>query len=71
MLELDIVKKRKATHLIKEVKALHKGVFKMITLEVREKAIDLYYAECENLKINPSWCSLDSNKQMQYINRVK
>lgn len=43
----------------------------MITLKIREKAIDLYYAECESLGIIPSWCSLESKKQIQYINRVK
>jgi hypothetical protein len=47
-----------------------KEVVKMITLEVREKAIDLYYEECESLGIKPSWCSLESDKQMQYINRI-
>jgi len=43
----------------------------MITLEIREKAIDLYYAECESLGIYPSWSSLNSIKRMEYINRVK
>jgi len=43
----------------------------MITSEIRMKAIDLYYKECEKLGINPTWSCLNSIKRNEYINRVK